>query len=208
MKKEVQNKASLLGLLLSIIYFFILFLTSPIPFEDIKSSNIVCFILKMSKASGIAAVTFSAFLLSAFFLTKKIKEFFEVIILPQIILEFINEDENYSLKDGFRDTLYWIKNIIELVMSIFIPGAIALAFFDKTGKFEIIEGLTNYIIICLLPTMCVLKLREYSAIFFEAFIFLKLIFLLGCNVTIKIIKIFWKLIKKVYNFFLDFIQKF
>ncbi|MFK4956337.1 hypothetical protein ACI1TW_09800 [Lactococcus garvieae] len=122
--------------------------------------------------------------------------------IPKIVLKFINEDEKYRLKDGFKDTLYWINNITDLVATIFIPGAIALAFFDKSDHLKIIEGLTNYTILCILPTMILFKIIEYRALFFEFLKLLELLYLLLGHILIGLVRCIEKLIKRLWNFFI------
>lgn len=177
-KIGIEKKKGLLGLLFAIIYFIILFFTLPLPIEMKKGVNNVWlgFILGMGKGTIIAGMVLIFCLVFTFILSQYITKMIPDERLPK---KLINKDEKYKFSDGIKETLYWIKNIVDLVTSIVIPGAIALVYFEKSVPHEFAEGLVNYIILGLLPTTIILKLIEYKYLFLEIWsLFKLLIFLL------------------------------
>lgn len=70
------------------------------------------------------------------------------------------------MEDGIKDTIYWIYKTVDLIMSIFIPGIIALFYFGNHKISDFVEGITNLVIMSLLPTMILLKIGDYLRAFF------------------------------------------
>lgn len=83
----------------------------------------------------------------------------------------------YDMKDAIISTVYWVNKTVDFIMSIFVPGAIALFYFGNNSVSATVEGLTNLVIMSLLPTMILLKIGEYlKAIIFEIFEIIKFLF--------------------------------
>lgn len=83
----------------------------------------------------------------------------------------------YDMKDAIISTVYWVNKTVDFIMSIFVPGAIALFYFGNHSVSATVEGLTNLVIMSLLPTMILLKIGEYlKAIIFEIFEIIKFLF--------------------------------
>ena len=111
---------------------------------------------------------------------------------------------DYDMKDAIISTVYWVNKTVDFIMSIFVPGAIALFYFGNHSVSATVEGLTNLVIMSLLPTMILLKIGEYlNAIIFEICEIIKFIF----RLLVYSIKLAFSVLFNIKNGFKNLINE-
>lgn len=178
MDKKFRPKGNILGILTSFFYLMIVIsiamyqmpISSP---EKMSWNNYV-------KGSIVATVYTIGIVLAvlgaAFGIAKGISYTLEY--LSESYEEYKETNFlDYDMKDAIISTVYWVNKTVDFIMSIFVPGAIALFYFGNHSVSATVEGLTNLVIMSLLPTMILLKIGEYlKAIIFEIFEIVKFLF--------------------------------
>lgn len=167
LKNKTKTNGSLLGIILSFFYLIILFTMAiiQIPYTSTDEIELETYIISSITSTFYSIVIFVTFLGISFALIKLLNDY--LVEVSESFREYRdNETLGYTMEDGIKDTIYWIYKTVDLIMSIFIPGIIALFYFGNHKISDFVEGITNLVIMSLLPTMILLKIGDYLRAFF------------------------------------------
>lgn len=147
MKKEQRDFA---GLALSFLYIVFLIISLIITFTvPNENKNVVLHLLVWSISGTIVAI----FLMLIYAGTTD--------ALTKFIVKHVEERKAvYSWKEMLKDFLHSIGGVIDLILSILIPGAISLWHFGTQD----IDSIANLLIVALIPSLLIIKIYEYGKI--------------------------------------------
>lgn len=133
---------------MSFLYIIFLILSLIITFT-LPNENIVFHLLVWSISGTIIAIFLMFIYIGA------------TDALTRFIVKHVEERETeYPWKKMLTDFLNSIGGVIDLILSILIPGAISLWHFDTQN----IDSLTNLLIVALIPSLLIIKIYDYSKI--------------------------------------------
>lgn len=157
-KKKLQvnkfkKEDSFPGLGLSIAYIVYLFgsVLAIIPMNEIGTMSI-CDHLKYVVVGTLIAIFIMAIYI---FLSES---------MVRYLIRNNKRNRKYTARNAIGDTIHWVNKTVDLIMSVLIPGVIALFYFKHDTNSTVIEMFANLAITSLLPTMALFKLIEYGKV--------------------------------------------